>query len=53
MGDENPDRKPVFDPGQLSYWGRIVYARQKKMIDNLWTNQPPGDLNVSLDLRLR
>lgn len=50
MGDENPDRKPLFDSGQLSFLGRIIYARQKKMIDSLWINQPPGDLNVSLDL---
>jgi predicted MPP superfamily phosphohydrolase len=53
MGDENPDLKPAFDPGQLSLWGRFIYARQKKIIDKLWTNLPPGDLNVSLDLASR
>lgn len=53
MGDENPDLKPDFDPGRLSPWGRLIYSRQKKIIDSLWTNIPPGDLNISLDLTAR
>ena len=52
-GDEDPELKPAFDPGQLSLWGRFIYARQKKIIDNLWANPPPGDLNVTLDLSSR
>jgi len=52
-GDENPDLKPFFDSKQLSIWGRFIYARQKKMIDNLWSNLPPADLNITLDLKAR
>jgi hypothetical protein len=53
FGDENPDLKPPFEPGRLSLWGRFIYARQKKIIDSLWANLPPGDLNVTLDLAAR
>ncbi|MDZ4131681.1 MAG: metallophosphoesterase, partial [Dethiobacteria bacterium] len=45
LGDENPALKPAFDSGQLSLWGRIIYARQKIVIDKLWINLPPSDLN--------
>lgn len=53
IGDENSEFKPSFDPSQLSLWGRLVYARQKKMIEGLWTNLPPNDLNTTLDLKVR
>jgi predicted MPP superfamily phosphohydrolase len=52
-GDESPDLKPIFDSNQLSIWGRFIYARQKNMIDNLWSNLPPADLNITLDLKAR
>ncbi len=52
-GDENPDLKPIFDSKQLSLWGRFVYARQKNTIDSLWSNLPPADLNITLDLKTR
>jgi calcineurin-like phosphoesterase family protein len=53
LGNEDPSRKPQFNPKELSLWGRFIYSRQTKMIDNLWTNNPPEDLNVSLDLSTR
>jgi hypothetical protein len=52
-GDENPDLKPIFDSKQLSLWGRFVYARQKNTIDSLWSNLPPADLNITLNLNAR
>jgi predicted phosphodiesterase len=53
LGDENIALKPDFDAKKLNLWGRIVYARYKKMADNLWTNRPPDDLNVTLELAAR
>jgi hypothetical protein len=53
MGNENPDLKLIFDSSQLSLWGRFIFARQKNMIDNLWSNLPPADLNITLDLKAR
>jgi 3',5'-cyclic AMP phosphodiesterase CpdA len=52
-GDENPDLKPIFDAKQLSLWSRFVYARQKNTIDSLWSNLPPADLNLTLNLNAR
>jgi predicted phosphodiesterase len=49
-GDENPVHKPAFDSSRLSFWGRFIYSRQKKMIESLWSNLPPQDLNTILDL---
>lgn len=53
LGDENPALKPVFDASRLSLWGRIIYTYQKKIINNLWINLPPDDLNITLDLASR
>lgn len=50
LGNEDSSRKPLFNPKELSLWGRFIYGRQKRMIDSLWTNHPPEDLNVSLEL---
>jgi len=49
-GDEVTADKPEFDTNRLGLWGRIVYAIQKYVVDGLWVDLPPGDINVSFAL---
>lgn len=49
-GDADIRLWPEFDPGRLSLWGRVVYATQKYILDGLWTDLPPADNNVIIDL---
>ena len=49
-GDENPALRPAFDKSRLGLWGRILCRLQQYVFDGLWTNLPPADNNVNLEL---
>lgn len=49
-GDEDINNNPDFDESKLGFWSKIVYSREKYVIDGLWKDLPPGDNNVTLDL---
>jgi hypothetical protein len=49
-GDENPAFRPAFDPKKLGLWGRFVYSQQKYVLDGLWTDLPPQDYSVRIEL---
>jgi hypothetical protein len=50
-GDEDPAGKTDASMGELGLWGKIVYASQRYVVDNLWKDTAPGDNNITLDLR--
>jgi predicted phosphodiesterase len=50
-GDEVTSERPELDKSKLGLWGRIVLAIQQYVLDGLWVDLPPGDNNVTLDLR--
>ena len=49
-GDENPALRPVFDRSRLGLWGRFISWYQRYIFDGLWTDLPPADNNVRLEL---
>ena len=49
-GDEDPAQRPPLDESALSLWGRIVLSTQKYVLDGLWADLPPADVNVTLPL---
>jgi hypothetical protein len=49
-GDEEKACRPSFNPEILSPWGRFIYSRQKNIIEGLWQNPGPSDLNLTLNL---
>lgn len=49
-GDEDPNQRPPFDLKQLSLWSRFIYSQQKYVVEGLWQDLPPADVNVVLDL---
>jgi hypothetical protein len=49
-GDENPTLRPAFDQKYLGLWGRFVYGQQKYVLDGLWTDLPPQDYSVRIEL---
>jgi len=52
-GDEDPALRPSFNKKQLGLWGRVVYGQQQYVLDGLWADLYPADINVSLDLSPR
>lgn len=50
-GDENIEDRPAFDENRLGLWSRIVYDMEKYVVYGLWTDLPPADNNVTLDLK--
>jgi 3',5'-cyclic AMP phosphodiesterase CpdA len=50
QGDEDRAFRPKFNENKLSPWGRFVYSRQKHIVEGLWQNPGPPDLNLTLDL---
>ncbi|MDR3645859.1 MAG: metallophosphoesterase [Clostridia bacterium] len=49
-GDENPAKRPAFDESRLSFWGRVAFSVEKYVPQGLWSDLPPADNNVTLDL---
>ena len=49
-GDENPALRPPLDKSKLGLWGRIVLRIQQYVLDGLWQDLPPSDVNVILNL---
>ncbi|MDR0494043.1 MAG: metallophosphoesterase [Treponema sp.] len=49
-GDENPALRPLFNKSKLGFWGRFVYGQQRYVLDGLWTDIPPGDNIVRIEL---
>jgi hypothetical protein len=50
QGDEDRAFRPLFNKDKLSPWGRFIYSRQKHIVEGLWQNPGPPDLNLTLDL---
>ncbi len=49
-GDEDKAFRPPFNENKLSPWGRFIYSRQKNIVEGLWENPGPADLNLTLSL---
>ena len=49
-GNENPDFRPHLDKSKLGLWGKIVLSTQQYVLDGLWQDLPPEDVNVMLNL---
>jgi predicted MPP superfamily phosphohydrolase len=49
-GDEEQACRPPFNLEILSPWGRFIYSRQKNVVEGLWQNPGPADLNLTLKL---
>ncbi|MCL2655793.1 MAG: metallophosphoesterase [Coriobacteriia bacterium] len=50
-GDEDPAKRPAFDPSTVGLWARIVYHLEAYVVDGLWHDLPPADNNVTLTMR--
>ena len=50
QGDEDKAFRPPFNEKNLSPWGRFIYSRQKNIVEGLWQNPGPADLNLTLSL---
>jgi 3',5'-cyclic AMP phosphodiesterase CpdA len=48
-GDESPEGKILSRKG-VGLWGRVILAAQKSVITGRWTDFPPADNDVVLDL---
>jgi 3',5'-cyclic AMP phosphodiesterase CpdA len=48
-GDERPEGKVLSRKG-VGLWGRVILAAQKSVITGRWSDFPPRDNNVVLDL---
>ena len=53
LGDEDQNQRPPFDVKQLGLWSRFIYSQQKYVVEGLWQDLHPADVNVILDLGLR
>jgi len=49
-GDENPALRPPLDKSKLGLWGRFVLSQQQYVLDGMWADLQPADINVSLSL---
>jgi len=49
-GDENPALRPAIKKSKLGLWGRIVLSTQQYVLDGLWQDLDPKDINVTLVL---
>jgi hypothetical protein len=49
-GDERPAGSETLKTGGLSLAGRLAVASQGSLVTGLWTDLPPGDNDVTLDL---
>ena len=49
-GDENPNLRPALDKSKLGLWGKIVLSIQQYVLDGLWKDLPPPDINISINL---
>ena len=50
-GDEALSLRPEFDEKKLGPWGRFIFGMQRYVLDGLWTDLPPEDNNVRINLR--
>ena len=49
-GDENPALRLPVDKSKLGLWGRFVLSMQQYVLDGLWKDLNPADVNTSLGL---
>ncbi|MCL2806314.1 MAG: metallophosphoesterase [Treponema sp.] len=49
-GDEDPSLRPALDKSKLGLWGRFVLGQQQYVLDGLWGDLYPADVNVSIVL---
>jgi len=49
-GDENPSLRPTLDKSKLGLWGKIVLSIQQYVLDGLWKDLIPADINISFSL---
>jgi hypothetical protein len=49
-GDEDPALRTHLDESMLGLGGRLVLRRRQEMFDSLWTDLPPADNNVIINL---
>jgi hypothetical protein len=49
-GDEKKPEKTIHDEG-VSVWGKFIILMQRDLIDGWWTDLPPGDNTLKIDLR--
>ncbi len=50
-GDEDPAKRPALDESRLSLWGRFVLGQQKYVLDGLWNDPAPNDVNARFELK--
>lgn len=50
-GDESIARKPAFETSKLDLWERFIYSQQKYVLEGLWKDKLPADVNIELDLK--
>ncbi len=49
-GDEESAKRPALDESRLSLWGRFVLGQQKYVLDGLWNDHAPEDVNATFEL---
>ena len=49
-GDENPALRPAIQKSKLGLWGRIVLSTQQYVLDGLWQDLVPKDINITINL---
>ena len=49
-GDENPALRPPIQKSKLGLWGRIVLSTQQYVLDGLWQDLAPEDINLTINL---
>ena len=49
-GDENPALRPPIQKSKLGLWGRIVLSTQQYVLDGLWQDLVPKDINITINL---
>ena len=49
-GDENPALRPKIQKSKLGLWGRVVLSTQQYVLDGLWQDLVPEDINLTINL---
>jgi len=49
-GDENPEMRQPVNKSELGFWGRFVLSMQQYVLDGLWKDISPQDVNISINL---
>ncbi|MCL2184576.1 MAG: metallophosphoesterase [Treponema sp.] len=49
-GDENPGLRKTLDKSKLGLWGKFVLSVQQYVLDGLWKDLTPSDINLSISL---